>query len=444
MRALKVSLLYYYNSFTINAPTSLPETYTITINGTPCSYVANTNNTTTIATGLAAACASAVALNHLNITNSLNNIVIEGTWAYGFTKTANMSVSSPANKYLWIGTTGVENQILQYAANKGFTRLQFYDLYTVFGDPGTWDAPMAAFIQKAKAAPYNMTHIGAIMGVGFTGFQLVLNWNASHPSNQDFNDFNKENEFWWGWQAEFKIPDNATITVGGNYRITLAGINYQTTGVLGDTPNSVMARIQPQMVGAGYTYVLNANTIKITRVGNFLIDAPVYSTNNINSETKQESWNSWINSVAQLKTNPAFIAGGWIITAYLSNGAQLWKRAQAAFMLNYINIFELTNYTTDPRPSSTQFYDKQLLLLAQAASTALPPTPAHFNVMPLFSAQPAFMASYISTHGLSGNPNAVETLWDKKLRAMRITLSTYYTVVGYNYYDYNRLKVALP
>lgn len=332
----------------------------------------------------------------------------------------------------WIGNVTEENKRLNFAKAKGIAGIQLYGLYGVFGN-ASLEAKLALFIARAYGAPYNMLNVAAIMGSGTNGFQKALTFNHNHPANQQFNEFNKENEFWFGWRTDFTI---STVSVGQDYTITLDNIAYTYKAVTGDTSGTIAAKLKSKLTAAGYNYSITGSVIKITRTGIVSRPAPQNSHSaNISAELVNESFLDWSSSLKWLK---AQIAGSnKIISAYVANPYNNWKEEEVKMMSEVLDIYEATNYTTTPNERSSQIRTNQLMHWGNLLSRYPKMT---MKFMPIFSAEPNFMGTYLKNNGLDKSEN----LWNGQWNMDSFTGKKQLLQQGFVYFDYNNLSPLLP
>lgn len=139
--------------------------------------------------------------------------------------------------------TAVDN-VLTYCKGNGFNWIQFYGLYSVFGTG--LEADLALMIEAAYATG-TILRVGAIMGAGTAGFSAALNYNSTVVPNQQFNDMNKENEFW-------RYPSDPAAESSASWLASMVWLRAQINGLSYPCVNS--AYIQdyvPSVWPAGVT-----------------------------------------------------------------------------------------------------------------------------------------------------------------------------------------------
>ncbi|HON92817.1 MAG TPA: hypothetical protein PKZ07_14715 [Sedimentisphaerales bacterium] len=329
----------------------------------------------------------------------------------------------------WLGNATSENNRLSYCLSKGIVGIQLYGLYGVFGN-ATMEARLAAFIAKAYAAPYNMQYVGCIMGSGFNGFQLAINYNASVAANQRFNLFNKENEFWFGMRRDYEI---ASVLVGFTYSITINLVTYSYTAIAGDTVNTIAGQLATRITAANFNIVVNGDTISVTGPG--IVYWSSSNSARINVSLISEDFESWIQSIKDMK---AALLPGQYISAYVANPFNNWGMTEADQMVGPLTWYEGTNYTTAPNATTTNFRYYQLDYIGKAALAKIIPTTQ--KILALHSAEPAFMGPYLQANGLNNS----EATWNAQYAAMAFPGKTGIVRDGFCYFDYNRMITYVP
>lgn len=355
-----------------------------------------------------------------------------------------------------LGDTAAENTRLAYAVSQGFTGIQLYGLYGVFGIPSA-EADLAAFINKAYTV-YGLKTVGCIMGIGNAGFIDALAYNASVPATSRFNDFNKENEFWNYFTVYFTV----TSAVGGfTYTITLNGTTYSYTAGGGDTRADIAAALATACAPSGLAISIRSvnvpnDTVRIRNTTSIYSSFTWSNSANIADENIVETYTDWINSLIWLKAN---IGSNGIITAYVANPSNNWGVTEAEQMCTNIDIYEGTNYTLVPDEGQNAYRNRQLVYIAQGAAN-IGKVQKHY---PIFSAEwilpvpgatppipapsPAacgddvtFMGYYLQTNGIA----AANSDWLGQYTADAIPNKSSLQWVGYNYFSYNCLSLYVP
>lgn len=346
----------------------------------------------------------------------------------------------------YLGLTAQEDARLNYALAKGFTGLQFYGLYGVLGggnNPNTgnpYESDLAAFITKARTAPYNFKTIGAILGSGNAGFINALAYNSSHPAISRFNDFNKENEFWNGFRVDFTVLN---AVVGSTYTITLNGTPYTHIGVLGDSTTTIATALAVLCAASGLVVSSTGNIVKIKDTSSIYSSFTYSTTGNIDSEEINETYTDWINSLIWLNAN---IGTNGTISAYVANSSNNWGVTEAEQMCAVLDYYEGTNYTTTPNALQNSYRNNQLVNIAQGAAN-IGKVQKHY---PIFSAESltnptpcgeaTFMGTYLQTNGIV----TANTTWKAQYDADPIPNKSNLSWSGYSYFSYNCLSLYVP
>lgn len=336
----------------------------------------------------------------------------------------------------WLGNAAQENLRLAYVVGLGYTGIQLYGLYEVFGD-ATLEGRLATLINKAYTV-YGLQTVGAIMGSGRNGFQKVLDYNATVGLSSQFNDFNKENEFWNYFRVDFQIDTPAVIPYA--YTITLNGTPYGYTSSPGNTPAQIATALAAACAPSGLSISVSTDTIRIKDTTS-VYASYTYSTGaNITVTPINETYTDWIDSMQWLDTQ---LVAGQMSSAYVANPANNWGLTEATDMVQCIDIYEGTNYTTSPNELQTAFRDHQLFYIADAAA-ALSITQQYVPILsaedPPCSAE-LFMGTYFqSTGGIATG----EALWTSQWNADAFTNKASLINVGWSYFDYNCLKTFVP
>lgn len=364
------------------------------------------------------------------------------------------------NVKTYLGISAQEDVRLNYAKSKGFTGIQLYGLYGVLGggnNPNTgnpYEDDLAAYIAKARSAPYNFKTVGGIFGSGIGGFVNALAYNASRPAISRFNDFNKENEFWNYFRVDFAVT---AVVVGFTYRITLNGTPYTYVAVGGDTRATIAAALAAACAPSGLTISITTtnvtnDTVKIRNTTSIYASFTWSNSANIVSENIVETFTDWIASLVWLKAN---IGANGIISAYVANPANNWGVTEAEQMCTNIDIYEGTNYTKLPDEGQNAYRNYQLLYIAQGAANigklqwhypifsaewpnASPPIPAP-TPAPCGEDGP-FMGYYLQTNGIP----AANAAWLGQYTADVFPNKSSLKWVGYNYFIYSCLSLYVP
>lgn len=350
-----------------------------------------------------------------------------------------------------LGNTVAEDARLAYAQSKGFTGIQLYGLYGVFGN-SIKEGQLASFISKAKLT-YGLKTVGCIMGMGNAGFISALTYNNSVPAISRFNDFNKENEFWNYFRVDFTVT---SAVAGFTYSITLNGVTYSYTANGLDTTVTIATALVTACSPSGLLISNGSpptNVIKIKDTSSIYSSFTWANSANISDEQIVETYTDWINSLIWLKAN---IGPNGTISAYVANSQNNWGVTEAEEMCANIDYYEGTNYTKTPNALQNGYRNNQLVYIAQGA----------FNIgkiqkhYPIFSAEwpaadppsipaptPApcgedgpFMGYYLQTNGI---PTANST-WLAQYTADAIPNKASLEWTGYNYFVYSCLSLFVP
>ena len=342
-----------------------------------------------------------------------------------------------------LGNLSNENARLAYAQNNGFTGIQLYGLYGVFGDP-TKESQLASFINRAYTT-YGLTTVGCIMGRGNSGFINALAYNASVPAISKFNDFNKENEFWNYFRVDFVI---STVVIGFTYSITLNGTTYSYTSVPGDTKDTIAAALALACAPSGLAITIRTtnvtdDTVSIKNTTNIYASFTYSNSLNISDDNINETFTDWIASLVWLKAN---IGSNGTISAYVANPSNNWGVTEAEQICTNVDYYEGTNYTTTPNESQNSYRNNQLVYIAQGALN-IGKVQKHY---PIFSSESlaiipncgeaTFMGAYLQSNGIA----TANSTWLSQYNADSIPNKTSLEWVGYNYFSYNCLSQYVP
>lgn len=342
-----------------------------------------------------------------------------------------------------LGNLVNENARLAYAQSKGFTGIQLYGLYGVFGD-GTKETQLASFINRAYTT-YGLTTVGCIMGRGNSGFVSALTYNASVPAISRFNDFNKENEFWNYFRVDFVI---STVVIGFTYSITLNGTTYSYTSLPGDTKDTIAAALASACAPSGLAITIRTtnvtdDTVSIKDTTNIYASFTYSNSANISDDNINETFTDWINSLVWLKAN---IGSNGTISAYVANPSNNWGVTEAEQICTNVDYYEGTNYTTTPNESQNSYRNNQLVYIAQGALN-IGKVQKHY---PIFSSESlaivpncgeaTFMGAYLQSNGIA----TANSTWLSQYNADSIPNKTSLEWAGYNYFSYNCLSLYVP
>ena len=407
----------YRRDFKVASPAVLGDTYSITINGTTTSIVAASTNAASVANQITNAFATPAGWkgNCQNDTVGSGSVYVIVTSPTSFTYSSTSNITSQSVNVFY-GDLLYENRVLNYAQLIQATGVQFYDLRGVYQT--NLESFLPNFIDKCYST-YNMTRVACIHA-STSDFNKALAYNASQSvSNKQWNEFNVENEFWFGLHYDFTIN---SVVVGFTYSITIipAGRQpnppytlktYTTVGITGDTTATIAQRLVAQMVanpnGPNYVYQIDSNSANKINVFNRANLEPynVTYSSNISAEKINSSFAEYNAIITALKqgigSNP------WKLTVYIANPFNLWGNSQAVALVggsNRIDEFECTNYKINSvLPRATAFIQYQLTYLAYAGNV----WNRSIHVYVLFSAESIYNGSYF-TAGAVGSPNTIE------------------------------------
>ncbi len=327
--------------------------------------------------------------------------------------------------------------------------VQFYGLSGLdWNDSGETDM-LRDFIVKCYAA--GILYVGGIRS-NANGFQEMFDYNAAYPvANQQFNDFNVENEFWFGQRYQYTVQTAAT---GFVYRITLDGVPYQYARLGGDSNTDVRDALyaliptSPTVPATWTKSLLGSTGIQIWADS---VNTPFTSSTSASISTTiiNLSRNNWLLMVEQLKTDVVAASGtnwetgtAWHTSTYVQNyagGSARWGSADADRMIICIDVYESTNYTTAPDPDRS--IESQYYLLANALA-ANPSVKTKQICQFINSTEPDYEHGYYSTHGIT----ATEATWMAGYTAYGTTApygnSAFIEIVGSNFFVYNTMFKA--
>lgn len=348
----------------------------------------------------------------------------------------------------YLGNATEEQRHIDMALSWNRNSLQFYGLNNIdFTDTAQTDL-LRDFIVRCKAS--GIKYVGAIRD-STNGFQKIFDYNAAYPvANQQFNDFNFENEFWFGQKIQYEITSAVS---GFTYRITLDGISYTyVAGALDsvtDIRNGLLAAI-PTSPTPPATWTKSAISSDTIRIWADSVNTPfTYSTSaNISTSIINLSRENWLLTMELLKTNVVAASGtnwetgsAWHTSAYVQNyaGDPRWGSTQAARMIVCIDVYESTNYTVAPDPDrsiESQFY---LLADALAANPSVKPKQICQFIN---STEPDYEHGYYSANGITATTNT----WLAGYAAYGTTPpygnSALIDIVGSNLFVYNTMFKA--
>lgn len=239
-----------------------------------------------------------------------------------------------------LGDTGAEDTLLNYCISKNINWIQLYDLYSVFGNT-TKEAQLSVFIAKVRASYPTILKVGAIMGAGFSGFDSALKYNSTVPVESQFNDFNKENEFWnvggepfADWiaslhtlQADPRLKDTDTVS---------AYLANPGAGAWGPVESDQIAGVADYLELTNY--VTDYDTGQLNNCWQFLYE----SCKNLEVDQK---FNLLVSSESGFD-GPQFAATGNIPAIYAAFYSSFWSQnypGRNRLVMNGVNFFAYTD-----------------------------------------------------------------------------------------------------
>ena len=349
----------------------------------------------------------------------------------------------------YLGDATEEQRHIDLALSWGRNSLQFYGLQAIdFTDTAQTDL-LRDFIVRCYSS--GIKYVGAIRD-STSGMQKIFDYNAAYPvANQQFNDFNLENEFWFGQRYQYVIQTAAT---GFTYRITLDGVDYQYVRLSGDSNTDVrdaLYALIPTSPTPPATWTKSTSGSTTIQIWADSVNTPFTSSTSTNITTAiiNMSRENWLLTMEQLKVDVVTASGtnwqtgsAWHTSAYVQNysGASArWGSADADRMIICIDVYESTNYTVAPDPDRS--IESQYYLLADALAanpTAKPQQICQF----INSTEPDYEHGYYSANGI----NATTATWLAGFAAYGVTPpfanSALIKIVGSNLFVYNTMFKA--
>ena len=346
---------------------------------------------------------------------------------------------------LWLGNSTLEDDRLNYASSIDCTGIQLYGLQSIWGTG--LEAALPAFITKAKNT-YGFATVGAIIG-SVNSTNGANAYNLAQPSAlTKFDEYNLENEFWFGYRVDFYISSPIVVGFTYTFSITYQAVTktYSYTAVLGDTSlsiaNALLAACNANPT-VGFTYgVIQKSTntwaVQVINRNNISLDFTYTNSANTSTELVNYSYTQW-DAWAKYTQGLANITGT-ILTAYVANPLSNWPPSATTDMIATLDEIELTNYRTFPNERSGAFRTAQLIPLADAAAAA----GVSLNFWALHSAEPAFMKSYLDQNTIIAPPftTASEDYWLNLWNTDSFTNIASAKHVGFVYFDYNNMTTA--
>ena len=348
---------------------------------------------------------------------------------------------------VWLGNSTLEDDRLNYASGIDCTGIQLYGLNSVWGTG--LETALAAFINKAKNN-FGILSVGAIIG-SVNGTNNAKLYNDSQPtSNTKFDEFNLENEFWFGYRVDMYVSSPIVVGFTYTFSVTYLGITntYSYTAVAGDTSlsicNALLAacRANPHN---GFVYgVIQKSTntwaVQVINRVNITTEFTHTISANMSDENVNYSYNEWNNWAKY--TQSLLVGSGVLLTAYIANPLNNWTSFVPVDMVATFDELECTNYRTFPNQRSGAFRDNQLIPLANAAANASTPTVVRFYA--LHSAEPNFMKPYLDQNTIESPPISVasEDYWLSLWNTDTFTNKPSAIHMGFVYFDYNNMTTA--
>lgn len=464
MRKLKLNTsLNYYNTqtgvtntrvdFQINGAIVVGQTYSITVNiiggaSTTFNYVALIGDTAIdilsnlVGQIVAFYTPTYLVDGHAVLPNNNNYCLLFGLpYTTGFTVGSSGSITRIRNNTIF-GVLSLMTSYLTYAQSKGFTGIQLYGLYGILsgiGGTGYYDNSIAYFNNMAYTG-FGMVNVGAILGNGTTGLDAAYDFSmARGVATEQFNEYNKESEFWFGQTVYFTVNS----TAAGTYRITINGQDFIVTSGGAMTTAQIASAFVVLMGGlAGFTVTLNGSVVEVQIAG---LSAFTYSsTANVSAGLISEDFQSWVDSLIYFR--PKANAEGWIVTAYVANPTNSWMEDQARYMIEFgaLDAYESTNY----RPNYVNAYNaathraRQLYYISEVLFDMSPLFTLNFY--PIFSAETAFFGNQVL---VAGSLAPMEADWQARWVADVGLLGKAWMLRGatdFCWFDLNNLSRVLP
>lgn len=288
-----------------------------------------------------------------------------------------LKINSPTTKLSGAARTDLMNHIRDHS----YTWIQFYEPNTIFNS-NSLTASLALFISEARSYG-TVSRAGAILGLGATTRNKVLNYNLTHPWYEHIDDFNIESEWWQYPHTADSAPFSDWSASGVSLRNTLDSPTY-------DRGNAYIA-------SGGNPWIISAYCTNYV--------GPVFNS-------AGAPWRlDWVNDMVT-----------------------------ASILVDIIDVYEGTNYRSTP--DGTVIRDEQLRYIA-SASFALGVTTSY---VPLWSAEMIawggdgnFMGSYLRTNGL----NYAEQAWDTFTASFTFPHQANLQLVGYNYFSHKYMSRSL-
>lgn len=343
----------------------------------------------------------------------------------------------------YLGNAGSENTRLANAVSWRANHLQFYGMTSVFDSPSA----LASFIRKARVV-YGVQYIGCIfVNANFSnaGMQECYDYNVSRADPLErVDDFNAENEFWFGERTKFKI---ATLSIPFTYTITIDGTPYSYTSGGGDSKQDIRDALYALLpftpsgsISPGEKEKIGTDTIEVWASS---VNSPyTHSTSaNITTTVKNLTRAEWMVQMQWVKN--LLVAGGqgWTTSAYVQNysGSQRWGATEAALMIQSIDVYESTNYIPTPgNPDPDRSIESQLYLLANALAANPSLKPKQY-FQPIISAEDDYSHTSLDARGIHDYEVDWQTLYNAYGAAAPYGNAAKMELLGTNYFAYDRL-----
>ena len=347
----------------------------------------------------------------------------------------------------FLGNATEEQRRIDWVLSWNANSVQFYGLGNINWGSTTDTDALRDFIVRCRAS--GIKYVGGIRSSA-NGFAEMFAYNAAYPvANQQFNDFNYEDEFWFGQRYRYTIDDPEVI--GFTYRVTINGVNYSYTSVGGDTRATISAALYaliPTSPSGGATWtksVIDSNTFQLYADSVYVTFTSSTSAN-ISTSVIQSTTEDWLLTMEQLKIDVVLASGtnwetgsAWHTSAYVQNytpPSERWGAPEAARMIECIDVYESTNYTPAPNPDRS--IESQFFWLADALA-ANPSVKAKQVCQWINSTEPDYEHGYYSANGIA----ATTALWLSDYAAYGFvapyTNGALIDIVGLNLFVYNTM-----
>ena len=163
-----------------------------------------------------------------------------------------------------LGNLNSENSLISFAINRGFNSLYLYDLTgilsTSLGRTSVRDFNSRARLSGITSIAGIGGSFQTLVGTGTTGSNSRLQFNTGSTTQQKFDTFNIENEF-WNYPSNGDIPYSTYRTyIDDTYNITsVSGISFDA--YIGLIRDNTSAYTQSQIA---YDIVSNTDSVSLT------------------------------------------------------------------------------------------------------------------------------------------------------------------------------------